>query len=74
MSRRGNCLDNPPTENFFGRLKIEMFYGKEGRFISMKHLKEAIDSYIEYYNEKRIVNKLMTSPIKYRNKVMATLG
>jgi transposase InsO family protein len=74
MSRKGNCLDNSPTENFFGRLKTEMFYGKEDRFTSMKHLREAIDSYIEYYNEERIVNKLMTSPIKYRNKVMATRG
>jgi len=66
MSRKGNCLDNSPTENFFGRMKTEMFYGKEDRFTSMKHLKEAIMTYIEYYNEERIVNKLMTSPIKYR--------
>ena len=29
MSRKGNCLDNSPTENFFGRMKEEMFYGKE---------------------------------------------
>jgi transposase InsO family protein len=74
MSRKGNCLDNSPTENFFGRMKTEMFYGKEDRFTSMQHLKEAIISYIDYYNKERIVNKLMTSPIKYRNKVMAALG
>jgi transposase InsO family protein len=74
MSRKGNCLDNSPTENFFGRLKTEMFYGKEDQFTSMKQLKEAIVSYIEYYNEERIVNKLMTSPIKYRKRVMATIG
>lgn len=24
MSRKGNCLDNSPTENFFGRIKDEM--------------------------------------------------
>lgn len=29
MSRKGNCLDNSPTENFFGRLKEEAFYGQE---------------------------------------------
>ena len=29
MSRKINCLDNSPTENFFGRMKEEMFYGKE---------------------------------------------
>jgi putative transposase len=74
MSRKGNCLDNSPTENFFGRLKTEMFYGKEDYFTSMQHLKEEMAAYIEYYNQERIVNKLMTSPMKYRNKMMATLG
>lgn len=29
MSRKGNCLDNSPMENFFGILKQEMFYGSE---------------------------------------------
>ena len=29
MSRKGNCLDNSVMENFFGRLKVEMFYGKK---------------------------------------------
>lgn len=28
MSRKGNCLDNAPMENFFGLLKQEMFYGE----------------------------------------------
>lgn len=28
MSRKGNCLDNSVMENFFGRLKVEMFYGE----------------------------------------------
>ena len=27
MSRKGNCMDNGAMENFFGRLKVEMFYG-----------------------------------------------
>lgn len=25
MSRKGNCMDNGAMENFFGRLKVEMF-------------------------------------------------
>ena len=29
MSRKGNCLDNSPMENFFGKMKNEMFYGYE---------------------------------------------
>ncbi|HIT73713.1 MAG TPA: transposase [Candidatus Fimicola cottocaccae] len=28
MSRKGNCMDNGTMENFFGRLKVEMFYGE----------------------------------------------
>ena len=27
MSRKGNCLDNSPMENFFAILKQEMYYG-----------------------------------------------
>lgn len=29
MSRKGNCMDNGTMENFFGRLKVEMFYGEK---------------------------------------------
>lgn len=29
MSRKGNCMDNGAMENFFGRLKVEMFYGEK---------------------------------------------
>lgn len=66
MSRKGNCLDNSPTENFFGRMKEEMFYGKEHLYKNMKQLKDAINDYIFYYNNYRIVNKLGMSPVKYR--------
>lgn len=68
MSRKGNCLDNSPTENFFGRLKEEMYYGKEDTFISLKHLKREIEKYIKYYNEKRIVTRLTISPSLYRQR------
>ena len=71
MSRKGNCLDNSPTENFFGRLKEEMFFGKEWSFTSLQDLKKKIEEYIKYYNETRIVTRLKTSPIQYRVKMMA---
>lgn len=64
MSRKGNCLDNSPTENFFGRLKVEMYYNRE--FSSLDHLENEIHKYIRYYNEERIVTKLKTSPLKFR--------
>lgn len=33
MSRKGNCLDNSVMENFFGRLKVEMYYGEKFRTV-----------------------------------------
>ena len=66
MSRKGNCLDNSPTENFFGRLKTEIFYDNEYKYESLEELEEAIIRYIEYYNNSRIVNRLKMAPIKYR--------
>ena len=56
MSRKGNCLDNSPMENFFGILKQEMFYGEE--FKNYDHLISEIEKYIKWYNEDRIKTKL----------------
>ena len=38
MSRKGNCIDNSPMENFFGRMKNEMFYGYEYTFKTLDEL------------------------------------
>lgn len=72
MSRKGNCLDNSPTENFFGRMKEEMFYEKEYLYKDMDSLIKAIVKYIEYYNEERIVNKFHMSPVMYKTKLLET--
>ena len=65
MSRKGNCLDNSPMENFFGLLKQEMYYGE--KLCSFEELKKRIEEYIEYYNNKRIKQKLAgMSPVQYR--------
>lgn len=64
MSRKGNCLDNSPVENFFSLLKQEMYHGYI--FSSFDELKNEIDKYMLYYNHDRIKTKLRTSPIKYR--------
>ena len=65
MSRKGNCFDNSPMENFFGILKQEMYYGET--YCSFEELKTAIEKYIRYYNEKRIKAKLgWHSPVQYR--------
>ena len=74
MSRKGNCLDNAPTENFFGRMKTELYYDKEFSYHSLQHLKLAISEYIEYYNNDRIVSRLKCSPVQYKNKVTTTFS
>ena len=67
MSRKGNCLDNSVIENFFGRMKSEMFYGL--KYESIEELKEAIHNYIYYYNNFRIKVKLKgLSPVEYRTQ------
>ena len=65
MSRKGNCLDNSPMENFFGILKQEMYHGEA--LCSFEELKAKIDRYMDYYNNKRIKQKLAgMSPVQYR--------
>lgn len=70
MSRKGNCLDNSVMENFFGIMKQEMYYGFVYR--DYDELKDAIEQYIKYYNEKRIKAKLgYLSPVEYRRRYQA---
>ncbi|MDD7456973.1 MAG: IS3 family transposase [Clostridia bacterium] len=67
MSRKGNCLDNSVMENFFGRLKVEMFYGE--KFESVNAFIDKLEEYIYYYNNERISLKLKgKSPVQYRTQ------
>ena len=66
MSRKGNCLDNSVMENFFGRLKVEMYYGE--KFESVNAFIQKLHEYIYYYNNERISLKLKMSPVKYRTQ------
>ncbi len=70
MSRRGNCMDNGAMENFFGRLKVEMFYGE--KFESVNAFINELEKYINYYNNERISMKLKgMSPVQYRTHSQA---
>ena len=70
MSRKGNCMDNGAMENFFGRLKVEMFYGE--KFESVNAFIEELNEYIYYYNNERISLKLKgMSPVQYRTHSQA---
>ena len=66
MSRKGNCLDNSVMENFFGRLKVEMFYGET--FQTTDEFIRCLEEYINYYNNERISLKLKMSPVQYRTQ------
>lgn len=65
MSRKENCMDNSIMENFFGRLKVEMYYGEN--FESPWGFIEKLKEYIHYYNNERTSLKLKgMSPVQFR--------
>ena len=71
MSRKGNCMDNGAMENFFGRLKVEMFYGE--KFENVNVFIDELKRYIDYYNYERISMKLKgMSPVQYRTHSVTT--
>ena len=70
MSRKGNCLDNSPMENFFGKMKNEMFYGRSWIGVTMDDFINELNSYIDWYNTKRIKKSLgYMSPVEYRHSL-----
>ena len=56
MSRVGRCIDNGPMEGFWGILKRECYYGYT--FTSREQLISTIESYIDYYNNRRYQHRL----------------
>jgi len=70
MSKKGCSPDNSACEGFFGRLKNEMFYGRSWQDISINHFIDKLDSYLRWYNEKRIKMSLgALSPVNYRRSI-----
>ena len=67
MSRKGNCYDNSIMETFFGRMKTELYYSCEKDYLSFESFNEAVEEYIDYYNNKRIQSKIKwIPPVHYR--------
>ncbi|MGW9752940.1 transposase InsO family protein [Aerococcus sp. 150760007-1] len=52
MSRPGYCIDNGHMESFWGILKDECYRRKH--FESFEDLESAINTYINFYNSKRV--------------------
>ncbi len=56
MSRVAHCIDNGPMEGFWGILKRERYYGR--RFTGKQELVQMIETYIHYYNTRRVQRNL----------------
>ena len=69
MSRVGRCIDNGPTEGFWGIIKSEMYYLR--KFHSFDELKTSIDSYIHFYNNERLQERFNDmTPIEVRTEAL----
>ena len=70
MSRVAHCIDNGPMEGFWGILKRERYYGK--RFTSKQELIRMIESYIHYYNTRRVQRNLgVLTPMEKHERYLA---
>lgn len=69
MSKKGCSPDNSACEGFFGRMKVEMFYGERWAGWTTSDFMDEIDEYIRWYNGSRIKKSLGgKSPIEYREE------
>jgi transposase InsO family protein len=64
MSRRGNCWDNAPMENFFGHLKEEAL--RNIPTPTFEEAKQLVDEYIYFFNYERIQLKTRQTPYQVR--------
>lgn len=70
MSRKGNCIDNAPTESGHGHLKDWFDFTK---CTTLQEIKAEIDRVIHYFNEERPQwqRKKMT-PVEYRDHLLSS--
>lgn len=68
MSRKGLCIDNAPTESFFGHFKDEVEYKKCKSF---EELESLISNYMLYYNtERKQWDRKKMTPVEYRDHLL----
>ena len=69
MSRVGHCIDNCPTEGFWGIVKSEMYY--LNKFSDEQSLKKAIDEYMNFYNNTRLQDRFDSrTPMEVRTAAL----
>lgn len=67
MSRKGCSPDNARCEGFFGRLKIEFFYGCDWAGVTIEEFGDMLDAYLRWYRDVRIKGDLdYRSPMQHR--------
>ena len=66
MSRRGNCYDNAPAENFFSILKTECIRRHKPK--TPDQARQLIENYIYFYNHERIQLKTKLTPLEKRRQ------
>ena len=70
MSRVGHCIDNGPTEGFWGIVKSEMYYTR--KFTDAASLRKAISDYIDFYNNERLQERFGDkAPAQIRAEALA---
>lgn len=68
MSRSGNCIDNAPTESFFGHMKDEL---PNTRNMTYEEVRTTInDSVIEYNTVRKQWHREKMTPIEYRKHLL----
>ncbi|WP_155517578.1 IS3 family transposase, partial [Lactobacillus delbrueckii] len=69
---KGNCHDNAPGETIFNLMKRERL--NRVKLHSLEEVQQELEDYIYWFNNIRRSNKLnYTTPVKYRDRVMATI-
>lgn len=67
MSRKGRSPDNARREGFFGRLKIESFYGCDWPKVAIEEFMGMLNAHLRWYGDARIKSDLdQGSPMQYR--------
>ena len=71
MSRVGHCIDNGPTEGFWGIIKSEMYAMYEIK--NEESLRFAIKDYLRFYAEERIQERYdCKTPLEVRTEALTT--
>ena len=69
MSRLGHCIDNGPTEGFWGIIKSEMYAMYEIK--DEEFLRFAIKDYLRFYAEERIQERYeCKTPLEIRTEAL----